>query len=63
MLNSQAPNEEMMNGNHAEDEKKNKKNKTKTKRNPDEKLEEISECSFLSIITRVLQRPFFLETT
>jgi len=41
-IENQAPNEEMMNGNHAEDEKKNKKNKTKTKRNPDEKLEEIN---------------------
>ena len=41
---SQAPNEEMMNGNHTEEEKRNKKNKTKTKRNENEKLEEISEC-------------------
>ena len=38
----QAPNEEMMNGNHTEEEKRNKKNKTKTKRNENEKLEEIS---------------------
>ena len=34
----------MVNGNHAEEEKRNKKNKTK-KRNPDEKLEEISKES------------------
>ena len=41
-LAPQAPNEEMMNGNHTEEEKRNKKNKTKTKRNENEKLEEIS---------------------
>lgn len=40
-IENQAPTEEMTNGNHAEEEKKNKKNKTK-KRNPDEKLEEIN---------------------
>ena len=39
----QAPHEEMTNGNTAEEEKRNKKNKTNKKRNPDEKLEEISE--------------------
>ena len=42
LLIVQAPNEEMMNGNHTEEEKRNKKNKTKTKRNENEKLEEIS---------------------
>merc|ERR1712211_121492 len=40
-IENQAPNEEMMNGNHTE-EKRNKKNKTKTKRNENEKLEEIN---------------------
>merc|ERR1712004_656534 len=38
-IENQAPNEEMMNGNHTEE---NKKNKTKTKRNENEKLEEIN---------------------
>ena len=42
LLIVQAPNEEMMNGNHTEEEKRNKKNKTKIKRNENEKLEEIS---------------------
>lgn len=41
-IENQAPNEEMMNGNHTEEEKRNKKNKTKTKRNENEKLEEIN---------------------
>merc|ERR1712110_1013256 len=38
-IENQAPNEEMMNGNHTEE---NKRNKTKTKRNENEKLEEIN---------------------